>query len=220
MRYYKIFVGISSLLVLTACGSVQVSKTSNQTLPVSDTEKSIERVMLHGNFVKFDDEDQLNDEADLIVIASSSDSFLDREQFSVYSPAEDDAPETLSDVYSKNKIIIKEILKPDDNYDLNIGDVLEVIEPVAVVEENDEKQIISIENYLEMEEDINYIIYLGLNSYGEYSVINMNNGRFNIDGEDSIVNIEGHGHDNEKEEHEEFKEQVLETYDDELEDLD
>lgn len=220
MRYYKIFIGISSLLVLTACGSVQVSKTSNQTLPVSGTEKSIERVVLHGNFVKFDDEDQLNDEADLIVIASSNDSFLDREHVSVYSPAEDDAPETLSDVYSKNKIIIKEILKPDDNYDLNIGDVLEVIEPVAVVEENDEKQIISIENYLEMEEDINYIIYLGLNSYGEYSVINMNNGRFNIDGEDSIVNIEGHGHNNEKEEHEEFKEQVLETYDDELEDLD
>lgn len=220
MKHLKILVGLSSLVVLTACSSTQEPENSKSISLDSEVEENIERLVLHGNYEKFENEDELSDRADLIVVASSSDSFLDREQFSVYSPAEDDAPETLSDVYSKNKIIIKEILKPDDNYDLNIGDVLEVIEPVAVVEENDEKQIISIENYLEMEEDINYIIYLGLNSYGEYGVINMNNGRFNIDGEDSIVNIEGHGHDNEKEEHVEFKEQVLETYDDELEDLD
>lgn len=219
MNYSKIFMGLSSLVVLTACSSAQESDGAKPISPDSEVEENIERVVLHGNYEKFEDEEELRDSADLIVVASSSDSFLEREQVSVYSPAEGDAPETLADVYSKNKIVIKEILKADDNFDLSIGDVLEVIEPVAVVEENDEKQIISVENYLEMEEDTNYIIYLGLNSYGEYSVINMNNGRFNIESEDSIVNMEEHGHDNDKEEHEEFKEEVLETFDEDIEDI-
>ena len=69
-----------------------------------------------------------------------------------------------------------------------------------------------------MEEDTDYIIYLKRNTYGEYGVINMNNGRFNLESEDQIVNLNEHNHDNDKKEHEAFKKDVFERYAEEIED--
>lgn len=206
---------IISLVLLSGCGF-----TNSTSLPADEeiNNDNLERIVIHGNYFKHEDEKEMNADADLIVIASSNDSFLNREHVATYTPAEEDLPETLEDFYTINTLTIKEVLKPEEESDIPVGSELDVIEPVAIVDTGELKQILTIDNYLEMEEDVDYIIYLKRNTYGEYGVINMNNGRFNLESEDQIVNLNEHNHDNDKEEHEAFKKDVFERYAEEIED--
>lgn len=215
MNNIKMIITIISLVLLSGCGF-----TNSTSLPADEeiNNDNLERIVIHGNYFKHEDEKEMNADADLIVIASSNDSFLNREHVATYTPAEEDLPETLEDFYTINTLTIKEVLKPEEESDIPVGSELDVIEPVAIVDTGELKQILTIDNYLEMEEDVDYIIYLKRNTYGEYGVINMNNGRFNLESEDQIVNLNEHNHDNDKEEHEAFKKDVFERYAEEIED--
>lgn len=215
MNNIKMIITIISLVLLSGCGF-----TNSTSLPADEeiNNDNLERIVIHGNYFKHEDEKEMNADADLIVIASSNDSFLNREHVATYTPAEGELSESLEDFYTKNTIKIKDILKSEEGSDIKIGSEIDVIEPVAIVETGEGKQILTTENYLEMEEDTDYIIYLKRNTYGEYGVINMNNGRFNLESEDQIVNLNEHNHDNDKEEHEAFKKDVFERYAEEIED--
>ena len=213
MNNIKMIITIISLVLLSGCGSTNSTSRPADEEMIND---NLERIVIHGNYLKHEDEKEMNADADLIVIASSNDSFLNREHVATYTPAEEDLPETLEDFYTINTLTIKEVLKPEEESDIPVGSELDVIEPVAIVDTGELKQILTIDNYLEMEEDVDYIIYLKRNTYGEYGVINMNNGRFNLEYEEQITNQNEPNLD--KEEHEAFKKDVFERYAEELKD--
>ncbi|MBK5442205.1 MULTISPECIES: hypothetical protein [unclassified Peribacillus] len=56
-----------------------------------------------------------------------------------------------------------------------------IIELISLID-----RILTTEHYKELEKDNTYVLYLNKNTYGEYSVINMNNGRFNLDKEEEF----------------------------------
>jgi hypothetical protein len=63
-----------------------------------------------------------------------------------------------------------------------------VIEPVGIVGEGvkggGKKIKINIEGYQEMKKGKKYLLFLKSNSHGGFSVLNMNSGKFNLDGTD------------------------------------
>ena len=206
----KIGVMLISLIMLSAC-----SPENNTTQATEENSNdSIERLVIPANYHKYENEKDLNEDADLIVIASPNDSFINREHVATYTPAEEYLPESLENFYTINTSTIKEVLKPAEESDIPVGSELDVIEPVAIVDTGEWKQILTIDNYLEMDENINYIIYLKRNTYGEYGVINMNNGRFNLEAEEQITNPNEPNLD--EDEHEVFKKEVLERFEEEI----
>ncbi|NMM55015.1 hypothetical protein [Paenibacillus aquistagni] len=61
---------------------------------------------------------------------------------------------------------------------------LTVIEPVLITQTLKGKERMGLEGYTEMKKGSKYLIFLGKNSNGQYSVINMHAGKYNIDGTD------------------------------------
>src|SRR5690554_3729840 len=111
MNNIKMIITIISLVLLSGCGF-----TNSTSLPADEeiNNDNLERIVIHGNYFKHEDEKEMNADADLIVIASSNDSFLNREHVATYTPAEEDLPETLEDFYTINTLTIKEVLKPEE----------------------------------------------------------------------------------------------------------
>ncbi len=160
------------------------------------------------------------EDADLIVIGNASDSFIEREHVATYTPAEEELPETLEDFYTRTTINIEKVLKFPEGANIQDNSEIDIIEPVAIIEEDNVDKKLAMENYAELEKDHDYIIYLKANTFGEYSVINMNNGKFNLESEEQIENLMEQHHDNDKEKHEELKKQVLERFKEEIDNYD
>ncbi|MDY7224238.1 hypothetical protein [Halalkalibacterium halodurans] len=197
-------------LFLFACSKDNAVNIENNVLASDDSLEEYERINLHGNYVEYDEEDSLYKEAELIVLAHTNKDFLDREHIITMTPADGDLPETIEDFYTKTPIIITEVIKSPEGSNIKANDEIEIIEPISILEE--EKKILLMENYTAINKDDKYIIYLQDNSFGEYSIINLNNGRFNLESDEQIVNLHEHGHDNDKEKHAKFKKQVKEKF--------
>lgn len=56
-----------------------------------------------------------------------------------------------------------------------------IIEPIGLVQQIGGKKVLQMNSYESMEENTKYIVYLKSNNNGGYSVINMANGKFNMD---------------------------------------
>lgn len=63
---------------------------------------------------------------------------------------------------------------------------MEVIEPVGIITEADKQQTkVTTDGYRELKQGRRYIMFLKNSGMGGYSIINMNNGKFNLDGGDA-----------------------------------
>jgi archaellum component FlaF (FlaF/FlaG flagellin family) len=137
---------------------------------------SIKEINIDGNFVTYDSEKELNDAADIILYGSPVNKFEDREHVN-----KKNADGVLKDFYTITKFKVKKILKNSTSQQININDLFNIIEPITLIQEIDGKKIIQIDSYNAMEESNKYIVYLKSNGNGGYSVINMSNGKFNMD---------------------------------------
>ena len=209
---------ISSLsLALVACNTEEKSVKSVKSV----ADASIETIVTHGNYVEYEKEIQLYKDAELIVIGQTDKKFTDRKHVVKYVPSnedEADLPKAIEDFYTETPITITKVLKQSQSTAFAENDEIDIIEPVSLLEEDGLKKL-SVENYLEMQEGKNYIIYLKKNTYGEYGVINMNNGRFKLEDNDQIVNLTEHGHDNDIEKHGEMKRAVESRFEKEINEI-
>lgn len=208
------------LLILTASFSLLLFACS--TNQGSGQEEKIETIVTHGNFIEYDKEDLLFEAAELVVIAKADKSFIDREHVVDYvaSTAEEaHLPEAIEDFHTKTSITITKVLKQPSSSSIAKNDNIKIIEPVTLLDEGNGLKKLSIENYLEIEEGKNYILYLKKNTYGEYSVINMNNGRFNLEAVDKTISLSEHGTDHDQEKHEEMKKAVEKRFEKEIKEI-
>jgi len=137
--------------------------------------KPVKVISLQCSYAAYDSEAEMNDASDIILYGFSVDKFEDRKHVNKNSEG------ILSDFYAIAKFKIKRVIKNPTGLNIGKGDLFNVIEPLTFIDDEHGKRILEIEGYAAMEKDNNYMIYLGNNGMGGYSVLNMANGKFNMD---------------------------------------
>jgi len=174
----------------------------------------------NGNFISYDSFDTLEQNSELIMIAQATENFEDREHINTFYETPEDKYQTkfLIDGITKTNVHIKKILKQPEDAHFNEGDLLTVIEPITIFKDIDNvKKIKTISHYqaIGMEDTI---LFLMKNSYGDYGVINMNNGRYSLTNTDEFQTTKTLSASEEREraedfkQHQKIKESILKTY--------
>lgn len=126
---------------------------------------------LQADYVDFENLNELEKDADLIVIGKPIHEFSDRNHFNIYGEEND-----LEDFYTETEVNIIQIIKGNEKIDLE--ETLKVIEPITYVSED--KLTITTEGYTALEKNLDYIIFLKENDFGDYGVIFNNAGKYDI----------------------------------------
>lgn len=142
-------------------------------------EQNLKRISVHGDMVTYEGLTDLENMADLVVIAEPTANFTDRDH--ILKMGED---ESLEDFYTHTEIKIYDVLLNNDQSNYGSGDLLSIIEPSSVLEENGEEYEFVMDHYTSVNKGSNYIFFLKKNTFGEYSLIGNQFGKFNIDGSD------------------------------------
>ncbi|MFC9542487.1 hypothetical protein ACFTQ7_21835 [Lysinibacillus sp. NPDC056959] len=173
-------IGILSLVNNDVVQNSTTPDSEQHTVDVTESATdSIRTVDIQANYIGYETADELSQGADIILVASPIDDFTNREHRS--TKFEDG---TLQDFYTLTKLNIERIIKQPEG--INIGSQMEVIEPVGIITEADKQQTkVTTDGYREMKQGRRYIMFLANNGMGGYSIINMNNGKFNLDGGDA-----------------------------------
>jgi hypothetical protein len=158
-------------------------------------------VNIEGDHIEFSNLQNLYNFSQLVVIGSPTKDFKDREQKSTFFP-----DGTLEDFYSVSNIKIEKILKAPNDFDKNTTS-LDIVEPVALVENGLGKEKFMRDSYTELKKGSKYIIYLTKNIYNRYTV-NGFDARFNLEGTDP----EDEGKEGVKEHKKELKKEIEAKY--------
>jgi len=212
--------GLSLLLGLAGCAAEKQDGLSNTDSVSSQgtnephqeevsAEKNIskttglETVNAMATFVGYANVNALDAASDLILIGTPTQDFVERASTNTYY-----ADGHIQDISTLTDFKIKHVIKNDE--DVELEDVIRIIEPISIIEQDGVKTILTVEDYVELQKGKTYILFLGKNTYGRYSVINMNNGRFAIeeDGNSELAVMA----DSVQEKHSEFQKEVLEKY--------
>ncbi|MCY9517684.1 hypothetical protein [Paenibacillus apiarius] len=158
-----LLVAAAALLLMT--GWSDISGSHSQTFKT---------ISIHANFVNFENADQLDSFADLIVIGTAVQRFEDRNPVSTHF---DDG--TLQDFYTLTDISIDRVLKGPGQI-MQEDAPLTIIEPLAYLDIENEKTKLTRENYIELHEGDRSVIFLKKNTFGQYAIINQNLGKFSL----------------------------------------
>ncbi|AVK84936.1 hypothetical protein C3943_15960 [Lysinibacillus sp. B2A1] len=196
-------------------------------LPNEEKINEIPIVSSNGNYISFENLDTLEQNSELIIIAQATKNFEDREHINKFheTPEDEYQPKFLIEGITKTEVNIKEILKQPEDEQYNEGEIISVIEPISIFEDVDKvKKIKTVSNYEAIGTD-DYILFLKKNSYGEYGVINMNNGRFNLSNNNEVNTIKTLTASEERElnedalQHQQIKETIFKKYDAEIKEI-
>ncbi|MFW5435783.1 hypothetical protein [Paenibacillus apiarius] len=158
-----LLVAAAALLLMT--GWSDISGSHSQTFKT---------ISIHANFVNFENADQLDSFADLIVIGTAVQRFEDRNPVSTHF---DDG--TLQDFYTLTDISIDRVLKGPGQI-MQEDAPLTIIEPLAYLDIENEKTKLTRENYIELHEGDRSVIFLKKNTFGQFAIINQNLGKFSL----------------------------------------
>ena len=114
--------------------------------------------------------------AELVVIGSPIQDFEDREVL-----IGKDSLGGLMYIVTSTELQVEELLKGPKEDAIDLA----VIEPSGIRQTYSGKEKITSEGYTEMKKGSKYVIFLKKNTSGQYSVINMQAGKFNLDGTDA-----------------------------------
>jgi len=179
----KVLLPLLSIAVLTVGVVFAVSfqhkdkeKTQDST-PAKQTSMPV--VESQGLYETFDTAESMQKEADLIVIASPKKTFEQRKHVTTYlkGPNNERYPET---TVTLTDVSIKKVLSSKKVSDKKLKSVT-VIEYVGIFKDNDgvDKKL-RFEGYEEMSEKQDYILYLQKNDKGNYNIVNIINGKFEL----------------------------------------
>jgi len=163
----------------------------------------LEKVNAMATFVGYANVNALDAASDLILIGTPTQDFVERASDNTYF-----SDGHIQDISTLTDFKIERVIKNEE--DVELEDVIRIIEPISIIEQDGVKTILTVEDYVELQKGKTYILFLGKNTYGRYSVINMNNGRFAIE-EDGNLELAVMA-DSVQEKHSEFQKEVLEKY--------
>ncbi|MFM9282164.1 hypothetical protein [Paenibacillus jiagnxiensis] len=165
-------------LAILAVSSIGLASflTTGYTSTNSMENNAIPEVSVSANYIAYETVDRLDSGAELIVVGSASQEFDDRKHMATYF--EDG---TIQDFYTLTDIKVDKVIKAPEESNISPGDSLTIIEPISYVEDSTGIKKITTEDYSELEKDEKNIIFLQENAYGQYSVINMELGKFSLE---------------------------------------
>lgn len=143
--------------------------------------------------------------ADVIVVGMPLLPFEEREHKATYY---DD--NVIQDFYTLTDFKLEQVIKDPDQA-VQDGKI-KFVEPISIITSKDGEKIIrSIADYQDVQEGEKYLVFLKDNTLGQYGVINMNNGTFdlneNVENSFNALEIEGDPA------HEKMKQEALAKYD-------
>lgn len=143
--------------------------------------RSTETVEIHALYKGFDNIGALEEDAQVIVVGRPKDSFEDSEHVVMHFPNG-----TLETFHTLRRIDVERVIKKPASLDLSAGQTFIISEPIGLVDMGGGPVRMKYEDYGELKKGGKYIIFLKTNGTSEqYGVINMNLGKFNLDGTDS-----------------------------------
>jgi len=140
---------------------------------------SVTRIEVESMHVGCNNVQELEQSADLIVIAEPTCDFEERKHVITNYNFGD-----IQDFYTLTEIKIMKILKQPTDFDSRIK-TMDILEPNSMLQTLAGKQIFEDNGYQELKKGSKYIIFLGKNDKGKYLIINLNLGKFNIDNTDN-----------------------------------
>jgi hypothetical protein len=161
-------------------------------------------VSIHSNYIAYDEVDALEEAAELVVFASPLKKFEDREHVNTYF-----GDGQLQDYYTLTEIKIDKVVKAPADF-VN-SDTLTVVEPIGLIKDKNKGNIkLALEDYSELSQGKEYVIFLKKNTYGQYGIINMELGKFSTDEnqEEATSSVL----DNHAEKNKEFHSAVMKKY--------
>ncbi|QDH21448.1 hypothetical protein [Saccharibacillus brassicae] len=143
--------------------------------------------------------------ADVIVVGTPLLPFEEREHKATYY---DD--NVIQDFYTLTDFKVEQVIKDPDQA-VQDGKI-KFVEPISIIISKDGEKIIrSIADYQDVQEGEKYLVFLKDNTLGQYGVINMKNGTFdlneNVENSFNALEIEGDPV------HEKMKQEALAKYD-------
>lgn len=142
--------------------------------------KSVEEITVHGSHVTYKTADELEKNADLVVLGTPLNNFEDREHYT--TKFSDGA---IQDFYTLTNIRIEKVIKTNNDPAIKQANTIKFVEPLTLFQTMDGKKKLIRDEYKEVKKGSKYIFYLKKNTFGNYSIINLNNGKFNTDNTDS-----------------------------------
>ncbi|EFU42695.1 hypothetical protein PVOR_07570 [Paenibacillus vortex V453] len=191
---------VSAIVLILACFFIFfLIKLNNQELKV---------INFPASYISYDSESDLSKSADIIVLGTPAEEFQSRKHQEVRH--EDGS---LADFYTLTDFKIEKFLKkPEIVHPNTINDeTITFTEPISIIDNNGERAIISLDGYQELEYGENYIVFLKDNGMGNYSVINMNEGKFNLQ-KDEISQLSSHEDKEASDRHSQIRREVLKRY--------
>ncbi|WP_342415163.1 hypothetical protein NST83_18040 [Paenibacillus sp. FSL R10-2782] len=199
----KIKLGISVLAVGGLIASGSLFFTSTNASP-KFSELNTPKISLEASYIDYKTVSELDSNAELIVIGTPLQEFDDRQHIVT---SFDDG--TIQDFYTLTNIKIDKVIKSPEGAALNVEEPLSIVEPISYIDDAEGKKKIAYEDYTELKQNEKSIIFLKKNTQGQYSVINMDLGKFAIAPSSQSPSISGEKQDSK----EQFRESVLEKYD-------
>lgn len=146
------------------------------------TQGEIQEVSVGTNYKKYESIEELDKDAELILIGNTKTDFMQRQHHASFMPNG-----ALADFYTLTDFNVKEVVKQPKDFSLDTNKVIKIIEPASFIEEEKIQDkitkvntIIKDETYEPLEKNIDYVVFLKRNDNGEYSIINMYRGKFEI----------------------------------------
>ncbi|MGG3284278.1 hypothetical protein [Paenibacillus solani] len=135
---------------------------------------SVRDLYVSSDYIGYPTGKALFSNAELVVVGSPLKDIEDRELHLSRFPNG-----ALEDIATFTEIDVEHVIKGPEEDAIN----LKVYEPIGVYQTFKGKERISFEGYTAMKKGSKYLIFLS-KLYGQYSVINMQSGKFNLDGTD------------------------------------
>ncbi|WP_226000972.1 hypothetical protein [Paenibacillus sp. BJ-4] len=198
----KIKLGISVLAIGGLIASGSLFFTSTNAAPKL-SELNTPKISLEASYIDYKTVSELDSNAELIVIGTPLQGFDDRQHIVT---SFDDG--TLQDFYTLTNIKIDKVIKSPEGSSLNLDEPLSIVEPISYIDDAGGKKKIAFEDYTELKQNEKSIIFLKKNTQGQYSVINMDLGKFAIEPTSQSPNSSAEKQDS----NEQFREFVLEKY--------
>ncbi|WP_025715954.1 hypothetical protein [Paenibacillus sp. 1-18] len=198
----KIKLGISVLAIGGFIASGSLIFTSTNAAPKL-SELNTPKISLEASYIDYKTVSELDSNAELIVIGTPLQGFDDRQHIVT---SFDDG--TLQDFYTLTNIKMDKVIKSPEGSSLNLDEPLSIVEPISYIDDAGGKKKIAYEDYTELKQNEKSIIFLKKNTQGQYSVINMDLGKFAIEPTSQSPNSSAEKQDS----NEQFRESVLEKY--------
>lgn len=177
----------------------------------------VQEVSISSNYIKYESAEELEKGAELILIGNTKTEFMKREHITTFM-----SNGAIADFYTLLDFNIKEVVKKPSDFSLDSSKMIKIIEPAGFItkekiksEEHNVNTIIKDETYEPLEKNVDYIVFLKKNDKGQYGIINMYRGKFELN-----KNINPKFHSNEEEldkSYKKMKEEVLKKYSNNIE---